>query len=851
MFTKNDQSYLIRAISNNQALLFLGSGFSRDTKNSLGESLPSGKLFGEKIWHFLKYPGPHDNTSLPEMYQAFLAAGNRNKQQKIDFLLANLMAENIPELYLNLTLPFWYKIYTTNIDNVIPVIFTRAAKNFKILAYPKDEYAERDQSLEKMQIVYLHGKLPCDPEEVIFSTQQYAKSQLAHQPLYSQFVYDYATLPTIFVGTDLNEPLFERYIVAREGKFGVRELRPKSFLISPSLSPVKADNLKSQYNVHFIPGTTEQFLTWLDSIKTDLPTKEDTLRRTFPNLLKTYEFASIPGMSNRIFDEFAQSFIRVPKDQKIIKERSGFLLGTSPTWNDIIRELDIPRSITNTVIESVEKTYNDKNTGQKIKVINIIGYAGSGKSTILKRTGFTLSQTGHTVFLTYSDYMPRIEDIISVLRLIEGRVVLLFDNARNVISQLPAFIKKFIDELKQLPIIILAIRTNHSDKLDYFLDPDIIDIESYKIPDLNDTEITNLIAKLDQNNLLGVLKGKNPTVRFNEFKYRANRQILIAMIEATNGKSFSDIIRDEFNSISPEEAKVLCTCIALNTELGYTNTKQDLIGFSKAGHNQALNYLETVLNGTILWLNAGNKFMLRHRVLADHIIKHCVPLGMLKEAYIRVLSILAPELKRSSGSSKKFILYKSLINHQILYRRFKSSIEQAREVFDSITEYFNDDANFWLQYGSLEVEGKGGDLKLAENYLKQAESLNPDSYYIMSAKCNLYYKLSCNQESYEQAISIKEEADTMAQRLILSTGKVETHIYNIYCIGRYRFILRWVHDRLKKRNDLRDLKKTIETAIKLHPRDRRLDTIYNAINRAFLNLGLDSDIEDPEIPDFI
>ncbi len=849
MFSKNDQVYLKRVISNNQALLFLGSGFSKDAKNKLDQFFPSGQSLGERIWSFLGYSGNYDKTSLPEMYQAFLAAGIK-KQLKIDFLQNNLLSGSIPDEYLNITLPYWYKIYTLNIDDVLTKVFYKSGKGIKELVYPKDEYGERDQSLGKTQIVYLHGKLPCEPEQIIFSTQQYAKSQLAHQPLYSQFVYDYATLPTIFVGTDLNEPLFERYIEAREGRYGFRELRPRSFLITPILSPVKADNLKNHYNVHYIPGTTQEFLTWLGSIESELPIREVILKKTFPNLLKVYDFAIIPGMSKKSLDEFAKSFVRVPKDHSIVQERSGFLLGASPRWNDILKELDIPRSITQDVYNAIENIYEQKSLIEKTKVVNIIGYAGSGKSTILKRLGFTLSQNARTVFLSYSDYIPKTEEIINVLSLIEDRVVLLFDNAKNVLSQLPSLFNSINSQVKIPPIIVLAIRTNYSDKLNYFLDPEVVDILSFNIPNLNDTEINNLISKLDQYNLLGVLKGKSSKDRFYEFKYRANRQILIAMKEATNGRSFAEIIENEFHSIVPDEAKKLCVCIALNTELGYTNSKQDLVGFSKVSHIEALNYLETVLQGTVLWVGNGDHFMLRHKILADYILKHCISLEVLKEGYIRVLSILAPELKKSQGPSKKFNLYKSLINHQVLYHRFKGSIEQAREVFDSITEYFNNDAHFWLQYGSLEVEGKGGDLSLAENYLNQAESLAPDYYYIQNAKCNLYYKLACIQESLDEAKIYKDKADTMAQKLLLRVGKDEPHIYHIYCGGRYKFITRWIKDKNLKKIELKDLKKSIEIAIKLHPRERKLDVTSQAINRAYLNLSLNDNLEDPEIPSF-
>lgn len=43
----------------------------------------------------------------------------------------------------------------------------------------------------------------------------------------------------------------------------------------------------------------------------------------------------------------------------------------------------------------------------------------------------------------------------------------------------------------------------------------------------------------------------------------------------------------------------------------------------------------------------------------------------------------------------------------------------------------------------------------------------------------------------------------------------------------------------------------VKTGIEMHPYNRMLNTIYHAVSRAYLNLGLDrDDIEDPEIPNF-
>lgn len=851
MFKKDDEKYLIRQLSSNQVVLFLGSGFSLDAKNRNDENFPTGWKLGKKIWEFLQIEGDYDDTSLPEMYQAFIQEGIK-KHLKIDFLESNLLSSEIPDQYRNITLPYWFKIYTTNIDDILTKSYREERKSIEELQYPFDQYSERDQSLERTQIIYLHGKLPCDPDEVIFSPQQYAKAQLTHEPLYGQFVYDYSTLPTIFIGTELNEPLFERYIVARDARFGLKERRPKSFLITPSLSPVKVSNLKSNYNVHHISGTTSDFLNWLDSIKDKLPPKEEILKKTFPNLLSIFEYAQIANISKKSIIQFAKCFNRVPTESRPIQERSGFLTGTSPRWNDILLDLDVPRTISTSIIETAESFLKSKKKEEKTKVISVIGYAGSGKSTIVKRIGFSLSQKGRTVFLSYSDFIPRKEEVIDVLSAINERAVLIFDNSKNAISQLPWLIKSLNQELELTPLIIISIRTNYTDLLEQFVNPDIAVNEKFKIPNLDDDEINLIIAKLDEYNLLGKLSGMTSYQRIREFKNRAHRQILIAMKEATNGNSFNEIIKDEFNSLKPYEAKVLALCIALNTELGFTNSKQDFVGFSKSPQNEALGYLETVLQGTVISVGStSNRFMLRHRIMADYIIKYCVDPNILKEAYIRVLSVLAPELIESRGPSRIFNLYKALINHVQLYRRFKNEIDLARDVYESITEYFKSDHHFWLQYGSLEVEGKGGDLLLAENYISQAESLAPTSNYVKTAKCNLLYKQAYASNEASKAIEYKTKADDLAQSLIIEIGKEEHIAFHIYCTGRYRYITKWVIDKSDKKKALDELKSTIRTGLTFHPFSKRLQLISDAINRAYLQMGLQKELEDPDLPEFM
>lgn len=853
MFKNDDAKRIIRLLSRNDVILFLGAGFSLNVTNQKGENFPSGKRLAELFWDFLGYTDDYDNTPLTEMYQAFLTSSIK-RARKEEFLLQNLMSlpTGIPAIYDNVAIPYWYKIYTLNLDDILDRVYLRNSKETDVLQFPKDDYRERDQSLEKSQIVYLNGKLPSSPEDVIFSNTQYAKASLSLQPLYAQFVYDYAVKTTIFVGTDLNEAIFESYLEAREGRKGnIREHRPKSYLISPNLGPVKAENFKNRYNVHHIKGTTEDFLNWLGDIASQLSPKIDILKVTFPKLVNILNTPGIDQREIEALKSFAKGFERVPTDFAKQTLRSAYLLGSSPTWYDLFTDIDIPRTVTSYLLEEVEN-YIGNNDFTKIKILGLYGTAGSGKSTILKRLSLKLSQEGHIVFLSYSDFIPHTNDIYDALKSIGQKSVLIIDNAENVIGLIPKIIT-VINQLDYPPLLILSSRSNSIKKIATVM-PEDVDYKVWSVPDLDDREIVDLIDKLDTYNLLGILKGLTPPERIRTFKTYARKQILIALKEATSGHLFEEIISDEFNHIDPEEAQILCVCISLNTELGFINTKQDFVGFSKVTHVEALDYLENTLQGTIMWIGGTqDKFMIRHRILAEHITRRCASLTILKEAYIRVLSILAPELKHSGSMNRKFKLYRSLINHQNLYARFHNEIEHAREVYDSVSEYFNDNFQYWLQYGCLELEGVKGDLDRAENYLNQAESLYSNNSHILNARCSLYYKKSVHGQNYSKAIAYKTEADELSNYILSKFGNDNPYIYHIHCRGRFEFLRKWSTDKSEKIAELKALIRKIESAIRLYPQDWHLPELLTLLNRNYLMLGTDEAaviLDLPATPDY-
>ena len=77
-------------------------------------------------------------------------------------------------------------------------------------------------------------------------------------------------------------------------------------------------------------------------------------------------------------------------------------------------------------------------------------------------------------------------------------------------------------------------------------------------------EVEGLLDLLDQDQRLGLLKGKQRSEQIDAFmeKERADRQLLVALHELTHGKPFEEIVLHEHQRVHPEQARQLHLDIA-------------------------------------------------------------------------------------------------------------------------------------------------------------------------------------------------------------------------------------------------------------------------------------------------
>ena len=325
--------------------------------------------------------------------------------------------------------------------------------------------------------------------------------------------------------------------------------------------------------------------------------------------------------------------------------------------------------------------------------------------------------------------------------------------------------------------------------------------------------------------------------RVKEFEERSDKQILVAMREATSGPGFDEILEDEFEKLVPSETKVLYLCVALATEAGYRITREELVGCARVSPAEVLHILERNLRDIVLCSGTGSDLlMLRHRKIAECAIEIFAPRHLLREAYIRLLGVLASEVIGRHWRSRNFSFYKGIVNHLTIYKRFEEDVEQARSIYDAIAGLFKSDAQFWLQYGSLELEA--GNLTYAENYLNQAESIDASNLYIQNAKGHLLLRKGVEAATKSEAVSLRDAGSRILFENISREDVNDPYCYHIYCSQRHKWVHTWVSEQDGQVVELDHLRDALEKGIREFPRSRQLNELKEMVEREYLSLAV-------------
>lgn len=234
--------------------------------------------------------------------------------------------------------------------------------------------------------------------------------------------------PFIILGTSLEEPDLA-YFLSDRFSVPIRSDRAPSIFVEPFPDEATESDC-AEYRVSLFPKTALEFLTYIDERFPDRTSMRD-------DLLSKFSEIDEDKVDVKFMAEFLADFERVPLARTLGDAKgANFALGHRVAWEDLKVDLDISRDITGRVQTAVKA----KQTGM---FHIVVGPAGAGKTTILRRIASNLSQEGCHCFWHHSIGRIRIDSVKEIVNSLEGVVYFFVDNFADSILDFVEVLKAF------------------------------------------------------------------------------------------------------------------------------------------------------------------------------------------------------------------------------------------------------------------------------------------------------------------------------------------------------------------------------------------------------------------------
>ena len=816
---------LLRQFEKGNVVFFAGAGFSIGARNTMGTDPPLGAelariLARECGWLY-------NGEDLPSVYdQAQKHLGSKELQD----VLARYYRDCKPaDWHIQLSFLQWYRIYTTNIDDVLEQVYKgHAAQRVDLITCPTS-YEDPDQWYDRVQSVHLHGSVLDPAKGYTFTLEDFAGQTAMPNPWYQAMADDMMTRAFLFVGTSLTESPFHHYLNLRSQRSrGAEEIRAKAFVVSPNVSTIRRRQLEDNGFVVFEATGDEFFALLLPLVQNLVPDRLTLLKNRYPHQLAAISQGLLSEQSE-LLRQFDFVTPNPPPDVRG-RTRSLFFEGAEPTWEDIATNLDAPREVTAQFLTQIT------DAPENVNALLLIGHAGSGKSTLLKRLAVELSRAGHSVYFMKSPERLNRNPISSFLNSASAkRTFFFFDEAvahvdilEALVSHHPEWTVTFL--LAERPHVILPRLAGLT-----HLKPIVLDM-----PPLTRADSESIIRKLSDFGRLGKLQGKSWADQLREFLSRSKKQLLVAMKEATLGKGFNVILTNEFYSLASDGARLIYTITCLAYMHGAPVRRRHLLAcldgsdFDKAAI--LVNHLREVV---IPWREGSDFLCPRHRVIAHQVATESSPLDVRREAVTSILIQLSPDITpyNISRRTPEYIAYRGLINLDNMILLFGEDYDTISEIYGDVKAYYGGQFLFWLQFGRAELYFDH--FSLAENYLNQSLGIRDaenGNFQALHHIAVLFLKRALAAEDLVRAEEDIRHGSDILMDQIRERGHMDTYPYEALTTHKLKWLIKRQGPRL--REDLESLVETAKAGHERHPYDDRMRDAYQRAFREYLMLAV-------------
>ncbi|MHA7633892.1 P-loop NTPase [Corallococcus sp. M7] len=359
-----------------------------------------------------------------------------------------------------------------------------------------------------------------------------------------------------------------------------------------------------------------------------------------------------------------------------------FFMGHPPSWSDLRLDVDVRRRIDygNNFIQYDEFLANVISEAIAPGPLILFGEGGSGKTTFLRRLMYDIAGHGHAALRHVTDANFDIDEVVRLTADLPKPVFVFFDDAQYQAARIFALSRELSYSGNTTFIIGAARRNEWNSAIAHLRGAK--SYESAFLPRLDAYEARQLIGRLKKHDALGSLQDLSEDQQLDALTVKANNQLLVGLLEATQGKRFRDIVIDEFHGIVGTRASALYMAVCIFSGLGFRTPDKVALLISEADsrfsfESDVFPSLELVVSYEDTPL--GFDLLPRHRIIANELVQHlCRTPGAHFDACLSALGKMA-NVRRPVKRVQNFA---ARLGPKILKRNLISNPEDAKKLVE-------------------------------------------------------------------------------------------------------------------------------------------------------------------------
>lgn len=769
---------LLAAVRDGQVALVLGAGASLGAEHPTNnKALTAKELAAEISKTFLG--GEHADRPLSIVAEYAIAETDLRAVQ--DFL-HELFRPYRPGQHHRLLPTFkWHGIATTNYDLVIERAYEKSlSQRIRPVISNRDRIEDAIRTPSDLLLLKLHGCITrtADPEvPLILTPDQYVTHRAGRSRLFERLESWGAEKPLVFVGTTIDDSDLRQIILKLSSDL---DHRPRYYLVEPFASDIMVRSWERR-KVTVVQSDFDRFLRALDEGIDGIARALAVAKPALPIFRRFSTTPPVLSEAARQALEFDYTFV-APELVTAAVDPHLFYRGFTTGWGAIEQDLDCTRDTTDELLLDI--VLDDDHT-RPAELVVLKAPAGAGKSVLLKRIAWQAAKDLNAICLFANGRLAMLPEVLDeIAEQLDGRLYLFVDDVADNVNELERLLSHATK--KNLAITFIGAERNNEWNVSCdTLVPYVV--AEYALPYLKTAEIDALLDLLERHDSLDRLKNKSREEQRHAFAEIAGRQLLVALHEATLGRPFEEILKNEFEAIVPDAAQRLYLTVCTLNRTG-TPVRAGLIsrvhGIPFSRFKEAFfKPLEHVVSASLGHRHYDYEYRARHSHIADIVFQLALPTPEAR--YEKIMSIVSA-LDVSYETDRRS--FRDLVNAKSL-RELIGSASLIEAIFGMAQERASEDGHVWLQHGLFEMRRDGADLKKAAELLACAHARMPRSELVSHS----YAELELVRAMSESSPLVREKHLKEAKRL--ATTLLGKHAKGSY---GYHTIFKVEHMRLRR-----------------------------------------------------